>query len=169
MSETTQVHSDGPDPDERNGERETTDIEAVLTSLSKERRRRLLDVLDDGGGGTFAEVVARVSEEIYGEDYDRQERKRVYVSLYQNHVPVLAENGVVVFEGTGDDDRLYPGPAFPETKDALEDSGVASNGVERRTARGSGPSGISYSPTLCPRRRSRLLHRRIRPVPRRNP
>jgi len=58
--------------------------------------------------------------EIYGEDYDRQERKRVYVSLYQNHVPRLAENGIVVFEGTGDDDRIYTGPAFPETKDALD-------------------------------------------------
>lgn len=120
MSETKQVHSDEPETTGRDAEQPTTDLDEILSALSKERRRVLLDVLDDGGGGTFAEVVARVSEEIYGEDYDRKERKRVYVSLYQNHVPRLAENGIVVFEGTGDDDRIYTGPAFPETKDALD-------------------------------------------------
>lgn len=120
MSETEQIHSDEPETTDRDAEQPAPDIEGVLKVLSKERRRTLLDVLDDGGGGTFSEVVARVSEEIYGEGYDRTQRKRIYVSLYQNHVHVLAENGVVVFEGTGDDDRLYPGPSFPETKDALD-------------------------------------------------
>ena len=95
-------------------------LDDVIDAIGKERRRTLLDVLDEGGGGTFAEVVARVSEEIYGADYSSTERKRVYVSLYQNHVPRLAESGVVVFEGTGEDDRIYQGPTFGEVKDALD-------------------------------------------------
>jgi hypothetical protein len=113
MSSTVNAVRDGEEQPGQN-------IDAVIDAIAKDRRRILLDVLDDEGGGTFSEVVARVSEEIYGTDYSSKERKRVYVSLYQNHVPRLGETGVVVFEGTGDDDRIYPGPTFPETKDALD-------------------------------------------------
>jgi len=120
MSESGQIHSGEQATDERDATQPATGLDEILSALSKERRRVLLDVLDDGGGGTFAEVVARVSGEIYGDDYDRKERQRVYVSLYQNHVPRLADAGIVVFEGTGDDDRIYTGTAFPETKDALD-------------------------------------------------
>jgi len=117
MSEATQrVEADR----EQETDEEANDLETVIDALLSERRRRLLDVLDDEGGGTFSEVVAGVSEEIYGPDYSSTERKRVYVSLYQNHVPRLSEEGIVVFEGTGEDDRIYPGPAFPQAKDALD-------------------------------------------------
>jgi len=81
MSSTVNAVRDGEEQPGQN-------IDAVIDAIAKDRRRILLDVLDDEGGGTFSEVVARVSEEIYGTDYSSKERKRVYVSLYQNHVPV---------------------------------------------------------------------------------
>lgn len=71
----------------------------VFDLLSSPRRRYVLYYLRDTGEPidltSLAEEVAAWENETTVEDITQQERKRVYVSLYQTHVPRLAEAGLV--------------------------------------------------------------------------
>ena len=76
--------------------------EAVFEILSSPRRRYLLYHLRAHGGPTelteLAEEVAAWENDITVEELSAQERKRVYVSLYQTHVPKLDDLGVVGYD-----------------------------------------------------------------------
>jgi hypothetical protein len=65
--------------------------------LSNERRRFVLSYLSRVDGpvelGELAEEIGRW--ETGSESLSRKERKRVYVSLYQTHIPRLADAGVI--------------------------------------------------------------------------
>lgn len=101
---------DGHEQGDRQGQ---IDLGRVLELLRPKRRRYTLDALrEQEGEAAFNEVVDYVCREEFGLGYGTQERKRVYVALYQNHVPALDAAGVVVFEGTGDEDPVRAGPAF---------------------------------------------------------
>jgi hypothetical protein len=71
----------------------------VFDLLSSPRRRYVLYYLRDTGGEidltTLAEEVAAWENETAVEDLTQQERKRVYVSLYQTHIPRLVDAGLV--------------------------------------------------------------------------
>lgn len=91
---------------------DTTDTEAdplpldvVFDILKNSRRRLVLRYLVDGSGTT---TLSELSEHIAAEENEKPvnalssaERKRVYVGLYQGHLPRLDEANVVDF----DDDR----------------------------------------------------------------
>ena len=74
----------------------------VFEVLSSPRRRYLLYYLRTVGGtaelNECARQIAAWENEIDIESVERQQRKRVYVSLYQSHVPRLAEAGVVAYD-----------------------------------------------------------------------
>jgi len=119
----------------RQGE-QNTDLELgeVLELLRARRRRVALDYLDREGEGTFGDLVDYAAREIHGLGYSTDERKRIYVALYQNHLPKLDDMGVVEFEGTGDDDRVRPGDRFEGVvhildalRDAAEEEAVQSD------------------------------------------
>lgn len=76
--------------------------DVVFELLSSPRRRYILYYLrqsDEPVELTFlAEQVAAWENETSVEEITEQERKRVYVSLYQTHVPRLDEAGVVEYD-----------------------------------------------------------------------
>jgi hypothetical protein len=97
-----------PLPIERNINVPPSDSDATLTRgesydlLSNPRRRYVLYYLGRQDGpvsiGTLADRVAAWENDTSVEEVGSQERKRVYVSLYQTHVPKLEEAGLVRYE-----------------------------------------------------------------------
>ena len=76
--------------------------DVVFDLLSSPRRRYVLYLLRDAGEPveltTLAEHVAAWENDVEIDDITEQERKRVYVSLYQTHIPRLDEAGVVSYD-----------------------------------------------------------------------
>jgi len=73
----------------------------VFDILSSARRRYVLYMLKTEGPmelTALAEHVAAWENDTAVEDLSKQQRKRVYVSLYQTHVPKLAESGLVDYD-----------------------------------------------------------------------
>lgn len=79
---------------------ETLTQNRVFDLLSNARRRFVLHYLSRQDGPVelrqLADEVARW--ETGSESLSRQERKRVYVSLYQSHIPRLVDAGIVEFD-----------------------------------------------------------------------
>lgn len=73
----------------------------VFDLLSSGRRRMLLYFLRERGGSAsvkeLAQHIAALENEVDVEDISRDQEKRVYVSLYQTHLPKLAEAGVIKY------------------------------------------------------------------------
>lgn len=77
------------------------DADAAFALLSNARRRHLLRELRDGRTASLDDVARRVAAAERGVstgDVDAGARKSVHVSLYQTHVPRLAEHGVVRYD-----------------------------------------------------------------------
>jgi len=106
---------DTPDPehppeaaDDSQSARDTSprlSTEDVYEVLSNRRRRYAIHHLKQTDGpvdvSTLAEQVAAWENGKPVEELDSQERKRVYISLYQSHLPTLEKRGLVAY----DDDR----------------------------------------------------------------
>jgi hypothetical protein len=76
--------------------------DTVFDILSNPRRRYVLYYLRMEEGPvqltSLAEHVAAWENDTDVESLDDQQRKRVYVSLYQTHVPKLADSGIVEYD-----------------------------------------------------------------------
>lgn len=68
---------------------DSLDRTRVYTLLSSERRQTILRLLAERGPLDKTELGDRMAEAEYGLHYDAQERKRVYVSIIQCHLPRL--------------------------------------------------------------------------------
>ena len=83
-----------------NQDRLTQDL--VFDILSSARRRYLLYYLREADEpvhiNELAEQVAAWENETDVEDLSSQQRKRVYVSLYQSHIPKLESAGIVDYD-----------------------------------------------------------------------
>lgn len=70
--------------------------------LKNERRRRVLRYLWDNDGkaslGTLAEHIAAIENDTTVASLSSAQRKRVYVALYQSHLPKMARNDVIDFD-----------------------------------------------------------------------
>jgi hypothetical protein len=90
--------------------------------LSNHRRRYTLHYLQQNGGeaslGDLSERVAAWENEIPMEELSYDERKRVYTSLQQVHLPRMDDAGVVVFDDR--EGRVEVGPAAEELDIYLE-------------------------------------------------
>lgn len=77
----------------------------VFEIFSNTRRRMVLYYLRDRGGPVpveeLAAEVAAFENDANVDDLSRQQRKRVYVSLYQTHLPKLEEAGVIDYKDDG--------------------------------------------------------------------
>lgn len=76
--------------------------DVIFSLLSVERRRRVLMYLADNGSET---TLSDLAEHIAAEENDTeishlssQQRKRVYVGLYQCHLPKLADADVIEYD-----------------------------------------------------------------------
>jgi DNA-binding transcriptional ArsR family regulator len=76
--------------------------DVIFDILSSPRRRYVLYYLRKEGGPIdltqLAERVAAWENKTTVENLTNQERKRVYVSLYQTHVPKLSDVGIVSYD-----------------------------------------------------------------------
>lgn len=79
----------------------------IFDALKASRRRAVLRYLDENGGtattGTLAEHIAAMENGVDVSAISSSQRKRVYVALYQAHLPRMADFGIVEY----DSDRGY--------------------------------------------------------------
>lgn len=77
-------------------------LDAVFDILKNRRRRRVLQYLLQGDGtstlGTLAEHLASIENDKPEQLLSSQERKRVYIGLYQCHLPRMDMTGVIEFD-----------------------------------------------------------------------
>lgn len=78
------------------------DQDVVFDILSSARRRYAISILNRRGEPMelteLAEEIAALEGDTTVEDLTKQQRKRVYVSLYQTHVPKMEEVGIVTYD-----------------------------------------------------------------------
>lgn len=78
-------------------------IDEVFDVIANSRRRLVIHRLarDDGKATTreLAEYVAAVENNTDAENLSSQERKRVYIGLYQTHIPAMADAGIIECNG----------------------------------------------------------------------
>ena len=83
-------------------DRDALSRDVLFDMLSSPRRRYVLHYLHRAGGraelGELADHVAAWENDTTIEGLGSQERKRVYISLYQTHVPKLDEVGIVEYD-----------------------------------------------------------------------
>jgi hypothetical protein len=83
-------------------ERVSASPDTVFDVLSNPRRRYVLYYLRESGPSieltNLAEEIAAWENDTTPEELTEKERKRVYVSLYQTHVPKLEEVGFVEYD-----------------------------------------------------------------------
>ena len=101
----------GRPPESTDGSRDTVETDSEFSTgdiyevLSNRRRRYAIHHLKQTDGpvdvSTLAEQVAAWENDKPVAELDSQERKRVYISLYQSHLPTLEKRGLVAY----DDDR----------------------------------------------------------------
>lgn len=114
-------------PNVGDGEQLTTDD--VFMLLKNERRRRILSILRETPETTLsdlAEAIAAMEHDTEPERLTSSQRKRVYVSLYQCHLPKLDEHGVIAFDSSrGDVVRAAGAEQLePYLEDAADENGV---------------------------------------------
>jgi hypothetical protein len=99
---------DGTDGETSSG---ADSLDVVFDVLSSSRRRHVLRQLEECGGESsindLAEHIAAVENDKPVSALSSQERKRVYVSLYQAHLPRMAEVDVLSLD---DDGTVTVGP-----------------------------------------------------------
>jgi len=96
----------------------------VFSLLAPPRRRRVVDLLDGDDGDSLGDLAELVASQEYDVGFYPEDRKRIYISLVQSHVPKLDEAGVVRFDE--EEKYVYPGPEFGALSRALD----AVRGVE---------------------------------------
>ena len=86
-------------------EPESVSLDVVFDILSNSRRRLVLSRLKEVGGESttsdLAEYIAAVENDKPQSDLTSQERKRVYVGIYQTHLPKMDDAGVVEVDDRG--------------------------------------------------------------------
>ncbi|SNZ16932.1 hypothetical protein SAMN06269185_2818 [Natronoarchaeum philippinense] len=86
-------------------DRDALSQDVVFDLLSSPRRRFVLYYLNQVDGeieiGELADEVAAWENETAVDDLTSQQRKRVYVSLYQTHVPKMEDAGIIEYDSDG--------------------------------------------------------------------
>lgn len=78
------------------------DVDEAVSAINSSRRRHVLCLLDDQDGtmelGGVAEAIAAIELGKDIPELDAQERKRVYIALYQVHLSTLDDLGAVIYD-----------------------------------------------------------------------
>jgi len=124
-TEAGQTYSDDPtsppttDDETASSAADPLSLDLVFEVLKNERRRRVLEYLREQPGtvslSDVAEHIAAIENDKPEKALSSQERKRVYVGLYQCHLPKMDDTDVIDFDGNrgtvdlGDNaEQLYP-------------------------------------------------------------
>lgn len=92
----------------------------LFEALSNRRRRQVIRALEDGPRemGAIARAIAAAENDIPVDAVGTDQRKRVYVSLYQAHLDKLDDWGIVEWQEIPQ--TVAPGPVYDVARDALE-------------------------------------------------
>lgn len=96
---------------EEDSEDRTLSLDEIFELLKNERRRKVIYYLLDAEDGTatlsdLAEHIAAEENDIPVKQLSSDQRKRVYIGLYQCHLPKLDEFGIIDFEDNRGDVEL---------------------------------------------------------------
>jgi len=84
--------------------------DVVFEILSSRRRRMALYLLRQNGGDStvneLAELIAALENDVDVDELTSQQQKRVYVSLYQTHLPKLEQTGIIEYDAEAGEVRL---------------------------------------------------------------
>lgn len=76
--------------------------DVVFEILSSRRRRMVLFLLRERNGSAtvneLAQQIAALENDVEVENLTSQQQKRVYVSLYQTHLPKLEQTGIIDYD-----------------------------------------------------------------------
>lgn len=95
-------------PDKDAAEREEKN--EIFDVLRNERRRYVLEYLDSTADETAIGELSEALAEYESDDgsYDHRDRKRMYVSLYQNHLPMMTDAGIIDYDTRSGTIQLTP-------------------------------------------------------------
>lgn len=95
-------------------------VDELFQALANRRRRRVIHALEDGTRdlGALARAIAAVENGIDIDDVDAQQRKRVYISLYQVHLEKLDEWNVVEWDAQAQ--TIAPGTAHETALETIQ-------------------------------------------------
>lgn len=97
------------------------ELDALLTLLANPRRRGVIQLLDDHGALSrdilTAQIAARETD-APPERVPEKPRKAVYVSLYQTHLPALAEDDIIAAADPSGN-IVAPGERFDDARAIL--------------------------------------------------
>lgn len=97
------------------------DKDLVFEILKNQRRRRVLQYIREDGHsdlGNLAEQIAAEENDTTVDELSADERKRVYIGLYQTHLPKMDEAGVVIYDQSNG--VVSAGPAIVQLIPYLE-------------------------------------------------
>lgn len=103
-SSTESTSSSGSDSgdDATESDSDSLQLDQVFEILKNSRRRQTLHYLmDNGGKATLSDLAEHIAANENGlsvEEITSSQRKRVYVGLYQCHLPKMDDMGVIEFE-----------------------------------------------------------------------
>ena len=136
IPQTGQEHSEDEETprDETDGETEAEAVrelplDLTFEILKNERRRLVLDHLRTVEGestiGDLAEEIAAVENDCTVQSLGAQQRKRVYIGLYQCHLPKMDDAGVISFNQSRGRVELNPEatPLFEYLEESGDDEG----------------------------------------------
>lgn len=132
MSQTSESNTVGGESSSESGQLQKSE---VFELLSADRRQAVLLYLNTTDGtadlGELAEHIGGQECECRPTELSSQQRKRVYVGLYQCHLPKMADAGVIEYDSDRGtvalnerSDRLLEYLYFEEDEDAGEPEGV---------------------------------------------
>jgi hypothetical protein len=99
QSELSYLTGEVTESNAQGGENPELTLDVIFQILKNSRRRLVLQYLRDNGGTStlsdVAEHIAAIENGINPEQLNSDQRKRVYVGLYQCHLPKMDEAGVI--------------------------------------------------------------------------
>ncbi|AUX10086.1 hypothetical protein AArcSl_2465 [Halalkaliarchaeum desulfuricum] len=125
LSRSSTEQNDNRPTDTNANDEETLTPDAVHQLLSNRRRRDVLQYLEDIDStttiGDLAVQIAAWEHDVSVTEVTSEQRKRVYISLYQTHLPKLAASGVIDYDR--DRGRIALNGEAEELAVYLEDGG----------------------------------------------
>lgn len=125
---------------------ESVSLDVVFDILSNSRRRLILSRLEEVGGESttsdLAEYIAAIENDKPQSDLTSQERKRVYVGIYQTHLPKMDDAAVVDVDDRG---AVTLGPNADAVHQFLETTDGADGEWPKYYAAHTGASGLALA------------------------
>ncbi len=102
VASTATTDSTGPDPNTNESGSGSLSTDELFALLSNGRRRHVLQFLSENGGEIklreLATTIAAEENEVEPIEVTYTQRKRLYTSLYQSHLPRMERSGVIRYD-----------------------------------------------------------------------